>query len=84
MANKTGTSALLAIVAAVGSFFATFSGRPVIGLLAALVSLPLGALGLIMSVSPWIGGGILSIVALIFGSLGLVIAILGILGIIIF
>jgi hypothetical protein len=81
MASTTGTSALLAIVAALGSFFATFSGRPIIGLLAALAALPLGVLGLVMSVSPRVSGGILSIIAIVLGAFGLLAALLGLFGI---
>lgn len=82
--QKTGFSAMLAIIAAAGSYLATFSGHPIIGLLAALAALPLGVLGLVMAASPRIGGGIMSIVAIILAVLALGVALLGILGVIIF
>jgi hypothetical protein len=82
--QKTGFSAMLAIIAAVGSYLATFTGHPIIGLLAALAALPLGILGLVMAASPRISGGIMSIVAIILAVLALGVALLGILGVIIF
>jgi hypothetical protein len=80
MASKTGTNAVLAILAAIGSYVLTFSGRPVFGLLVALVALPFGVLGLISAASPRISGGILSIVAIVLAILGLGIAVLVMLG----
>jgi hypothetical protein len=84
MEAKTGTAATLAIVAAVGSFILTCMGRPGVALLAALVSIPLGVVGLVMSVSPRVSGGILSIAAIALGALGLIAALLGIAGAIVF
>jgi hypothetical protein len=83
MASKTGTNAVLAILAAIGSYVATFSGRPVIGLLAALLALPLGVLGLVMAASPRVSGGILSIFAIVLAIFGLGIALLVMLGMLI-
>jgi hypothetical protein len=80
VANKTGTSAILAILAAIGSYVATFSGRPIIGLVVALLALPFGVLGLISAASPRISGGILSIVAIVLAIFGLGLAILVMLG----
>lgn len=84
MEQKTGTLATLAIIAAVASYVLTFSGHPLFGMLAALVSLPLGIFGLVRAASPRVGGGILSIVALILGVLAIGIAVLGIVGVILF
>jgi len=82
--QKTGTSATVSIIAAIGSYLLTFSGRPVYGLLAALLSLPLGVLGLVSAASPRVSGGILSIIAIVLGLIGLSVAILGMIGVIIF
>jgi hypothetical protein len=82
--GNTGTFATIAIIAAVGSFVLTFIGSPVIGLLAAFVALPLGIIGLVKAASPKVGGGILSIVAIVLGIFGLGIAVLGIVGAILF
>jgi hypothetical protein len=82
--EKTGTFATIAIIAAVGSIVLTFIGSPVIGLLAAFAALPLGIIGLVRAASPKVGGGILSILAIVLGILGLGIAVLGIVGVILF
>jgi hypothetical protein len=82
--QKTGLSAMLAIIAAIGSYLATFTGRPIIGLLAALAALPLGVIGLVMAASPRVSGGVLSIVAIALAVFAIGIALLGIIGIIIF
>jgi len=81
MEQKTGISATLAIVAAIGSYFASFSGHPVIGFLAALTALPLGVVGLVMAASPRISGGILSIIAILLAVFGLGLALLVLLGV---
>jgi hypothetical protein len=80
MASKTGPSALLAILAAIGSYVLTFSGRPVLGLVIALLALPLGVIGLVMAASPRVSGGILSIVAIVLAVFALGIALLAMLG----
>jgi hypothetical protein len=82
--GNTGTFATIAIIAAIGSLVLTFIGSPVIGLLAAFAALPLGIIGLISAASPKVGGGILSIVAIVLGIFGLGIAVLGIVGVILF
>jgi len=84
MNQKTGTFATLAIVAAVGSYIATFTGHPIVGLLAALASIPLGLLGLLMAASPKVGGGLLSIFSMVLGVCGLGVAVLGLVGVILF
>lgn len=82
--QRTGFSATLAIIAAIGSYLATFTGHPIVGLLVALAALPLGILGLIMAASPRVGGGIISIVAILLAVFAIGIALLGTLGVIIF
>lgn len=85
MANqKAGTVATLAIVAAIISFIVTFSGSPILGLLTALLAIVLGIVGVVVSASPRIGGGLMSIIAIGLGALDLGIAILGFIGVIIF
>jgi hypothetical protein len=83
MQQRTGTAATMSIVFAIGSYFATFTGHPILALLAAVASVPLGVLGLIMAASPRVSGGILSIVAIALGSLGFVVALLGAVGMLI-
>ncbi len=84
MDQRTGMAATLAIIAAVGSYVATCTGHPVWGFVAALISIPLGILGLVFSASPRVGGGILSIASIVLGGIGLVLAILGMVGVMVF
>lgn len=82
--QNTGTFAIMAIIAAVGSYLLTFTAHPLIGLLAALLSIPLGIFGFLAAVSPRTGGGIISIIAIILGAIAVIVAVLGIIGVIIF
>lgn len=75
MNQRTGTFATLAIIAAIVSYFLTFSGHTVIGVLAALVSIPLGIGGFVMAASPRVSGGILSIIAILAGVFAIGVAI---------
>lgn len=65
--QKTGTLATAAIIAAVLSFVLTFTGHVLWGGISALISLPLGAMGIFMAASPRVGGGLMSIAAIILG-----------------
>jgi hypothetical protein len=82
--QKAGTAATLAIIIAIASFFVTFAGNPVWGLLIAVLAVILGIIGVVSSVSPKVGGGLVSIIAIILGVLDIGVAILGIIGVIIF
>ena len=82
--QKTGTLAVGAIIAAVLSFVLTFAGHPVFGLFSALISIPLGIIGLMMAASPRVGGGLLSIAAIVIGVIAMGVAVLGGIGAIIF
>lgn len=84
MDQRTGTTATLAIIAAIACYVLSCAGHPLFGLLAAILSIPLGVIGLIMAASPRVSGGIISIVAIVLGVIGLVVAILGIIGVIVF
>lgn len=84
MVQRTGTAATSSIVAAIGSFFLTFTGNPVWGVLAGIIALPLGIIGLIMAASPRVSGGILSLSAILFRAIAIAISILGIIGVIVF
>jgi hypothetical protein len=84
MVQQTSLAATLAIVAAVGSYVLTFSGRPFLALLIALLSLPLGLAGLFMAASPRVKGGILSIAAMALGALAIVLSVLGMIGALVF
>ncbi len=84
MAQNAGTAATVAIVVAVGSFILSFAGRPGWGLLAALVSVPAGVVGLVSSASPRVGGGKMSIAAIVLGLIAIGIAVLGLIGAVVF
>jgi hypothetical protein len=84
MEARTGAFAIAAIISAIFSFFLTFSGHPFWGMLAALAAIPLGIGGLIMAASPKVSGGVMSIAAIMIGVLAAGVAILGIVGAIIF
>jgi hypothetical protein len=64
------------MLAAVLCYVAICSGNPWVGLALAIVSLPLGLLGLLWSASPRVSGGILSIFAMLLGLVGVVLSIL--------
>jgi hypothetical protein len=78
--QRTGGAAIMAIIAAIGGFFATFTGHPLWGLIIALVAIPLGIAGLVRATSPRVSGGVLSIVALVAAGLGAIFAVLVMLG----
>ena len=84
MDQKAGTAATIAIIAAIGSFVLTFTGSPVWGLIVAVLAIILGILGVIMSASPKIGGGLMSSFSVILGIFGVGISILVLVGIILF
>lgn len=84
VAQRTGTMATLAIVAALGGIIVVFTGHPVWGFFIELVAIPLGIGGLVMASSPRVSGGVLSIIAILIGVLGLGVAILGMVGALVF
>ena len=80
--TRTTTAAVIAIIAALGSFLATCAGHPIWGLILAIIAIPIGAVGLVKSASPQRTGGMLSIGSIALALLGLVVAILGLVGVI--
>lgn len=84
MDQRTGIAAIVAIILAIGSYIATCTGHPIWGLIAALFSVPVGVIGLVMAASPRVSGGIMSIIAIVLGAIGLIVAILGLVGVIVF
>lgn len=75
MDQKTGILATLAIIAAVASYFLTFSGHWIWAILTAIVAIPLGIAGFLMAASPRVSGGILSILAILAGVLAIGVAV---------
>ena len=82
--QKAGTAATIAIFAAIGSLVLTFMGNPIWGLVAAIAAVIMGIIGVVVSASPKVGGGLMSIFAIIFGLVDIGLAVLGIIGVIIF
>lgn len=82
--QKTGTMAVVAIVAAVVSFLFTFTGHPFWGMISAIISIPIGIIGVMMAASPRVGGGALSIAAIVIGVIAIGIAVLGVIGVVVF
>lgn len=82
--QKSGTVATVAIISAIISFFLTFTGSPIWGIVVALLAIILGIIGVIVSASPKIGGGLISVLSILLGILDLGIAVLGVIGVIIF
>jgi hypothetical protein len=84
MDQRTGTAATLSILSAIGSYILTFTGHPVWGLIAGVISLPLGILGMIIASSPRVSGGIISLLAIFVGALAIVVSLMGMIGVILF
>ena len=82
--QKAGTVATLAIISAVGSFLLTFTANPLWGIFMALLAVVLGTAGVVIAASPKVGGGLISTISIILGILEIGIAVLGIMGVIIF
>ena len=82
--QRTGIAAAIAAIAAVGSYIVTCTGHPGWGLILAIISIPVGVVGLVMSTSPRVTGGLLSIGAIVLGAIAVVVSILGLAGAIAF
>src|SRR5882762_3816932 len=77
--QRMGTGAILAVIASLGSMFLWCSGRPVIGLVLAIVAIPLGLFGFVRAASPEVSGGIASILSIIVGVVGVGVALVAML-----
>jgi hypothetical protein len=83
MNQKTGAAAIVAILAAIGSYIATCTGHGFWGLMLSIVGVIAGVIGLLMAASPKVSGGILSIVAIAMSLVGVVLGFLvGVLGVV--
>lgn len=80
MEQKTGTVAAASMIAAVLCYVSLCAGQPLLALALAVVSLPLGLVGLVWAASPRVSGGILSILAMLLGLVGIVLSILALIG----
>ena len=70
---RSGAS-ILAIIAAIGSFYFSSQGREFWGFFAALVAIAAGLLGGVRALSPRVRGGLLSIAAVLLGALAVIVA----------
>lgn len=84
MNQKTGTAAILAITVVIVSWISIFSGHPFWGFLLAALAVLFGIIGFIRAASPRVSGGILSILSIALGGVGFLLALLGIMGAILF
>lgn len=82
--QRLGAAAVGAVVAVVVSVIATFAGSPFWGFFLAIVGGILGAVGLVMAASPWVRGGLISLVSVILAVVALVLSVLGMVGVILF
>ena len=74
--QRMGTSAFLAVIASLGSMFLSCSGRPLWGLILAILSIPVGLVGFIRAASPEIKGGFASIFSILVGVVGIAVALI--------
>lgn len=72
--QRMGTSAILAVIASLGSMFLSCSGRPMWGLILAALSIPFGLIGFLRAASPEISGGFASIFSILVGVVGVAVA----------
>lgn len=82
--QRRGAAATVAILAAVAGYVAVFTGHPFVGLLLELVAIVAGLIGLALSASPRIGGGLISVIAVVLGLAGVGASVLGMIGVIVF
>ena len=73
---RMGISAILAVLASLGSMFFSCSGHPTRGLVLAVISIPLGLIGFVRAASPEVKGGFASIFAIIIGIVGVAVALI--------
>jgi hypothetical protein len=74
--QRMGTSAILAVLASLGSMFLSCSGRPMWGLILAILSIPFGLVGFIRAASPEVSGGFASVFSIIVGAVGIIVALI--------
>ena len=78
--KHTEIVAILAFIAAIGGVIATLTGYPIWGFMIELLTIPFVVMGLLVARAPRVGGGVLSIVALVIAVVGLGLAVLGMIG----
>lgn len=69
-------ASVVAILAALGSFFLSSQGREILALVAAIFAIGAGLVGGLKALSPRVSGGMLSIVAVVLGAIAIVVALI--------
>ena len=69
-------ASIVAIIAALLSFWFSSQGRELWGLFAALVAIGAGLMGAARSLSPRVSGGILSIISVALGAIAVIVALI--------
>ena len=77
---KIGITATMALLAAIAGVLAVVTGNPGWGLVFAACAAVLGAIGLLISASPRMSGGMMSIVAIVIAVFGIGLSVLGVIG----
>ena len=75
-AQVRSTVSIIAIIAAIASFYFSGRGREFIGFFLALLAIGAGLIGGVRALSPRVSGGILSILAVILGVIAIVFALI--------
>lgn len=73
------TASIVAIIAALGSFYLSSHHRQIIGFVVAIVAIAAGMIGGLRALSPRVSGGILSICAVVLGAIAIVFSLLALL-----
>jgi hypothetical protein len=68
------TASIIAIVAALASFYLSSRGREIVALLAAGAGILFGLLGFLRAASPRVSGGILSLTAVVLSAVAVIVA----------
>jgi hypothetical protein len=71
-------ASIIAIIAAIGSFYLSFKGMGFRGLLVAGIGVIFGLVGFLRAASPRVSGGILSLTAVALSAIGAVVALIAI------
>ena len=82
--EETGPAAMLALLVAIGGVITIFIAGPGWGLLLDAGAAVLGVIGLFMAASPRVGGGVMSIIAVVIAIFGIGLSVLGVIGTTIF
>jgi hypothetical protein len=71
-------ASIIAIIAALGSFYLSFNGMGFRGLLVAAIGVIFGLIGFLRAASPRVSGGILSLAAVALSAIGSIVALIAI------